>query len=144
MKFTSWYPLEANDKRLSTALLLVRLIFGVAMAYHGFPKLQHMTTWMGPDTGIPTIFIALAAIAESIGGIAIALGALTPVAAFGNACTMLVAALYHISKGDPFVAKGGGGSWELAGVYLVLSIALMLTGPGRFSLDAIITKKWRS
>ena len=143
MNFNSWYPLEAHGKRLSLSLLLIRLIFGLAMAYHGWPKFQNMTTWMGPDTGIPTIFIALAAIAEFLGGIAIALGALTPIAAFGNACTMLVAALFHISKGDPFVSKGAGGSWELAGVYLVLSIAILLIGPGRFSVDALLTKKWR-
>ncbi len=145
MKLNCWYPLEAHDKRLSTALLITRVIFGIAMAFHGWPKFQNMTTWMGPETPIPTIFVALAAIAEFLGGIAIALGALTPVAAFGNACTMLVAALFHISKGDPFVSSGpGGGSWELAGVYLVLSVALLLTGPGRFSVDAIITKKWRT
>lgn len=144
MNFNRWYPLEAHDKRLSTALLIIRVIFGVAMAFHGWPKFQNMTTWMGPETPFPTILVALAAIAEFLGGIAIALGALTPVAAFGNACTMLVAAIFHISKGDPFVSKGGGGSWELAGVYLVLSVAFMLTGPGRYSVDAIITKKWRN
>ncbi len=131
MNLNCWYPLEANDKRLSTALLLTRLIFGVAMAIHGWPKFQNMTTWMGPDSPVPAVFVALAAIAEFLGGIAIALGALTPVAAFGNACTMLVAAFFHISKGDPFVSQCGG-AWELSGIYFILSVGLMLTRPWRF------------
>lgn len=142
MKFDCWYPLEANDKRLSTSLLLLRVAFGVAMAIHGWPKCQHLTTWMGPDAPVPAVLVALAAIAEFAGGIAIVLGALTPIAAFGNACTMAVAAAYHINKGDPWISKGGA-SWELAGIYLVLSIVLLLVGPGRFSLDAILTKKFR-
>ncbi len=142
MSFNCWYPLEANDKRLSTALLLVRLTMGFAMASHGWPKFQNMTTWMGPDSPIPAFLIALAAIAEFIGGIAIFLGALTPIASFGLVCTMAVAAFFHISKGDPFVGQGGP-SWELAGLYFVLSLMFLLVGPGRFSLDAVITKKWR-
>ena len=142
MKFDCWYPLEANDKRLSTSLLLVRVLFGVGMALHGWPKFQNMTSWMGPDAPVPMILIALAAIAEFLGGIAIALGALTPIASFGVGCTMLVAAAFHISKGDPWISKGGG-SWELAGIYLVLSIMFFLVGPGRFSVDAILTKNFR-
>ncbi len=98
---------------------------------------------MGPDAPIPAFLIALAAIAEFIGGIALVLGALTPIASFGLICTMAVAAGFHISKGDPFVGSGGA-SWELAGLYLVLSIVFFLVGPGRFSVDAIITKKWRA
>lgn len=142
MKLDCWYPLEAHDKRLSTSLLLLRVVFGVAMACHGWPKFQNLTTWMGPDAPVPAFLIALAAIAEFLGGIAIALGALTPIAAFGNACTMVVAAAFHISKGDPWISKGAG-AWEMAGIYLVISIVLLLVGPGRYSVDAILTKKYR-
>ena len=124
MKLDCWCPLEANDKRLSTSLLILRVVMGIAMAMHGWPKFQNMTSWMGPDAPIPTIFIALAAIAEFLGGIAIALGALTAIASFGVACTMLVAATFHISKGDPWVGQGGP-SWELAGLYLALSVSFL-------------------
>lgn len=142
MKLDCWCPLEANDKRLSTSLLIVRVVFGVAMAFHGWPKFQNLTTWMGPEAPVPVILIALGAIAEFLGGIFIALGALTSIASFGMMCTMATAAAFHISKGDPWIGKGGP-AWELAGIYLALSILFLLVGPGRFSLDAILLKKFR-
>ena len=142
MKLDCWWPLEANDKRLSFSLLIVRVVFGVAMAWHGFPKFMNLTTWMGPDVPVPTVLIALAAIAEFFGGFLIALGAFTPVASFLMMCTMLVASAFHISKGDPWISQGGA-AWELAGIYLALSIMFLLVGPGRFSLDAILVKKFR-
>jgi putative oxidoreductase len=143
MKLDCWYPIEANDRRLSTSLLILRLVFGIAMALHGWPKFQNMTSWMGPDAPVPTILIALAAIAEFLGGIAIALGALTPIASFGMTCTMIVAAAFHISKGDPWISAGGA-AWEMAGIYLAVSILFLLVGPGRYSIDAMLTWKMRS
>lgn len=141
MRLDCWCPVEATDKRLSTSLLIVRVVFGVAMAIHGWPKFQNLTTWMGPDAPVPAVLIALAAIAEFLGGLFIALGALTSIASFGMMCTMLVAAAFHISKGDPWISAGGA-AWELAGIYLALSIMFLLTGPGRFSVDALIKKKF--
>lgn len=143
MKLDCWYPLEATDRRLSISLLIVRLVFGVAMAIHGWPKFQNLTTWMGPDAPVPAILIALAAIAEFLGGIAIALGALTSIASFGVMCTMIVAAGFHISKGDPWISQGGA-AWELAGIYLALSILFLLVGAGRYSVDGLLTWKMRS
>lgn len=143
MNLNYWCPVEANDKRLSTSLLIVRVVFGVAMAIHGWPKFQNLTTWMGPDAPVPAVLIALAAIAEFLGGIAIALGALTSLASFGMACTMVVACAFHISKGDPWISTGGA-AWEIAGIYLALSIMFLLVGPGRFSVDAVLMKKIRA
>jgi putative oxidoreductase len=143
MKLNCCCPLEANDKRLSAGLLVVRLVFGIAMANHGWPKFQNLTSWMGPEAPVPVILIALAAIAEFLGGILIALGALTSVASFLMMCTMLVAASFHISKGDPWISQGGA-AWELAGLYLALSILFLLVGPGKFSADAVLLKKFRA
>ncbi len=52
---------------------------------------------------------------------------------------MAIAVFMHAFKwGDPFVASGGGSSYELALVYLVISILLFGLGPGRMSLDRVI------
>lgn len=119
----------------SGALLILRLVGGAAFMLHGWPKIQNAFTWMGPDAGIPGIFQALAAFSEFFGGLAWILGLLTPLASMGLLSTMAVAVFFHASKGDPFVGRGA--SYELALVYLAISLVLMFVGPGKFSLDSI-------
>ena len=124
---------------VDVALLLVRLVVGIAFMYHGYGKIQHPMTWMGPDSAYPGVFQAMGAISEFIGGAALALGFLTRIAAFGIICTMSVAVYLHlVILGDPFVNATGGGSYELALVYLVISLLFLFAGPGRFSLDKLI------
>jgi putative oxidoreductase len=124
------------------ALLLVRLVTGAAFIRHGWPKIQNPFGWMsamGP-TPVPSFLQALAALAE-FGGIALILGLLTPLAAFGIVCQMLGALfLVHFPRGDSFVAQGRP-SFELALVYLVLAVLLIALGPGRWSLDALLFRK---
>jgi putative oxidoreductase len=125
--------------RVSTGLLLLRLIVGLAFMYHGYGKIQNPFGWMGPKSNYPGIFQALAALSEFGGGLAWMLGILTPLASSGIACTMAVAFWMHAAiRHDPFVSKGGGASYELATVYFCVAILLLLAGPGRFSLDRLL------
>ena len=118
------------------ALLLIRLVAGLAFVFHGWGKIQNPFGWMGPDAFAPGLFQGLAALSEFGGGIAWMIGLLTPLASLGIGCTMAVAVCMHaFMRGDPFVSVGGS-SYELAAVYLCLSILFIATGPGRFSLDA--------
>jgi putative oxidoreductase len=129
----------ALSARVSTGLLILRLVAGLAFVFHGWGKIQNPTGWMGQNANIPGVFQALAAVSEFGGGLAWMLGALTPLASLGLACTMTVATCMHafILK-DPFVAKGpGSGSYELAAAYLCIAVLLLLAGPGRFSLDQL-------
>src|SRR5512139_2307339 len=124
---------------LSAGLLVLRLMAGLAFAFHGYGKIQNPLGWMGPNAGVPGVFQALAAVSEFGGGLAWMLGMLTPLASFGLACTMTVAVWTHAAVlHDPFVALRGGRSWETAGVYLCVAILLLLAGPGRFSVDRIV------
>lgn len=124
----------------ATGLLIVRLVAGLALMLHGYPKIQNAFGWMGPDSWAPGILQAMAALAEFGGGLALILGLLTPIAAFGIMCTMLVAVFgVHLAKGDPFVGKGG--SYELAALYASIAAMFIFTGPGKFSLDAKLFKK---
>lgn len=121
-------------------LLLIRVVAGLALMMHGFGKIQHPFTWMGPDSFAAPPLQALAALAEFGGGLALIMGLLTPVACFGIACVMLTAIFgVHVPKGDPFVGRGG--SYELASLYFCISTMLMCTGPGVLSLDAKLFKK---
>lgn len=123
----------------SVALLLLRIVAGAAFMFHGSGKIQDPFGWMGPDAFAPGVFQGLAALSEFGGGAAWILGALTPLASFGIACTMTVAASMHaFMRRDPFVSATGGPAYELAAVYLTIAIVLIAFGPGRFSLDRII------
>ncbi len=118
------------------ALLLLRSVAGLAFMFHGWRKIQNPFSWMGPDGFAPGIFQALAAISEFGGGLAWILGLLIPLASLGIACTMAVAFVVHaFMRGDPFVAMGGGPSYELAALFFCIALLLMAVGPGRFSLD---------
>jgi putative oxidoreductase len=126
----------------SFGLLVLRVVVGTAFILHGWPKIQNPTSWMG-DGAHPILQLA-AAVAEFGGGIALILGFLTPLVAAAIAINMVFAmGLVHFPKGDPFVARGGGGSYELALVYFAIMIALLATGPGRFSLDAAVWGRGR-
>ena len=127
----------AQTLRASVGLLVLRLFCGYAFMVHGWGKIQHPFSWMGPDAGTPGIFQALAAISEFGGGLAWILGLLTPVASAGLLCTMAVAVQVHVVKfGQGLVATSDKGSAEPAAVYFCIALLLMLAGPGRFSADA--------
>ncbi len=122
----------------SLALLFLRLVVGFAFILHGWGKIQSPMNWMGPDSPVPGIFQFLATLSEFGGGIALIIGFLTPLAALGIGFTMLVATYMHmVVWKDPFVGKGGG-SYELALVYLAITILFLMIGPGKFSLDSKI------
>ncbi len=125
--------------RTAVGLLLVRGVVGMAFMFHGWGKIQHPFGWMGENATVPGWLQALAALSEFGGGAAWMLGLLTPLASFGILCTMATATHMHaIVRGDPFVAKGTGGSYEPALVYLCIAALLLLAGPGKLSLDALI------
>lgn len=128
--------------RTAVGLLLVRVVMGLAFILHGWPKIQQPMSWMPPEAPIPGILQACAAVAEFGGGIALILGLLTPLAALGLAITMAVATfMVHIPAGHAFVpSKPGEPSFELAAIYLVLSLLFILVGPGSLSVDALIFK----
>jgi putative oxidoreductase len=125
----------------AVGLLVLRVAVGAAFMLHGWPKIQNPFGWMPPAAGMPGFLQALAALSEFGGGLAWILGLLTPIASLGILCTMAVAAYTHFSRGDPFVASGGGPSYELALAYFAVALTLMLVGPGALSLDALLFGK---
>lgn len=113
-KLKACFTLPAVSNKASIALLIIRIIAGVAMIQHGWGKMHQPFSWM-PLSPIPGFFQFLAAFSEFGGGIAWIIGLVTPM-----------------------VSMGGGSSYELAIIYFSLSLVLMLVGPGKFSLDTKI------
>ena len=76
-------------------------------------------------------FAWMASLSESLGGILIACGFLTRPAAFLLLQTMLVAAFMK-HAGDPF------SKMESALLFASFSLSIMMTGAGKWSLDAYV------
>ena len=127
-------------------LLLGRLGLGFFIAFgHGLGKLQNYSAYAAtfPDPlGVGSeISMGLAIFAELACGILVAVGALTRIALSQLVITMGVAA-FIVHGANPYFAAPGQASKEFALVYLIGFVTLILTGPGRFSLDHLAVKKW--
>lgn len=121
------------------ALLLLRLGSGGMLAVgHGLVKLRTMSPDTFPDPlGIgSTASYAGAVTGEFFCGVLIAVGLFTRLACLPTIFTMLVAAAV-VHRADPFF-MGGGAAKEPAVIYLAMLCAVLLAGPGRFSLDHLI------
>ncbi|WP_116125679.1 DoxX family protein [Lewinella sp. IMCC34183] len=120
---------------IDVALLFLRVWFGLEMAFaHGWPKMMKVFAGnfeFGDPIGVgPTLSLILAAVAEFVCGVLIALGLFTRLATIPYIITMLVAALLvHYAAGDPW------GRIANPLNYAVVAIAILIAGPGRLSLD---------
>ncbi|WP_112467344.1 DoxX family protein [Streptomyces triticisoli] len=124
-------------------LLIVRVALGLTVAAHGAQKLFG---WFGGGgiegtaqfftmSGYPSgeTMAAIAGLSETLGGLGLALGLLTPLAGAAVLGTMI----------NALAVKWGGGFFAPQGVeYEVLLIAgaagLALTGPGRIAADRFL------
>jgi len=127
--------------QLNAALFLLRVIFGLFLAYHGFNKvfggggLSGTAKWFGSiGFKFPEIQARVAAATELGAGIMFAAGFLTPLAAAGIIGLMLVAIYTSHLKVGFFVFKPGQG-WEYCASIAVVALAVATTGPGEWSID---------
>lgn len=74
----------------SAGLLPLRPVMGAAFLLHGWPKIQSPFGWMGPEAPFPAVLLALAALAEFAGGLALILGFLTRLGALGVIAVMTI------------------------------------------------------
>lgn len=134
---------------IDLALLILRVVVGAIFVAHGAQKLFGSfggpglkgTTGFFDQLGVkPAGAMALAAgLTEFVGGILVAVGFLTPVAALGLVVVMAVAATtVHIGNG--FFATEGGYEYNLA--LGAVALALVAAGAGAYSLDGAIGFLW--
>lgn len=133
---------KSNPLLVDIVLLIIRIFVGFAMLSHGFPKLQILFSgeeikfyeflWMGPKSSL-----VLAVFAEFVCSIFIILGLFTRFAVFFLVIAMAVAGLFVHSE-DLFEQR------EKSLLYLSIYLMLFAYGPGRYSIDQMISKRRES
>jgi len=134
-------------------LTILRLVLGVIFFAHGAQK---MLGWFGgygfsgtmnfftQMMHIPAPLAFLAICAEFFGGLGLIVGLLTRVAAFGITCNMLVAILTVHAKNGFFMNWSGqqkGEGFEYHLLALAITVVLMISGAGKFSMDRALADK---
>jgi len=138
-------PYTEGARVMDLGLLILRFVVGLTLAAHGAQKLFGRLGGYGLDgTGQfmqqlgfhpGRRHAALAGLTETGGGVLLALGLLTPLGAALVASVMLVATItVHLKSG--FFAADGGYEYNLVLAAAALSVAF--TGPGAFSIDALL------
>jgi putative oxidoreductase len=115
-------------------LLLMRLVLGVIMIAHGWPKLMNPSRFASgalANIGVPGWMAYLVIAAEVLGGALLIVGLLTSVAAIAVAIDMAVAILkVHLARG-----LTGQGGYEFPLILFTVAVALIFFGAGPLSLD---------
>lgn len=127
--------------QINAALLALRVVFGVFLAYHGYNKvfggngLEGTARWFG-GIGMrwPKWQARIAATTEIGAGLLFAAGLLTPLAAAGMIGVMLVAIITTHWKVGFFIFRKGEG-WEYCASIALVALAIATMGAGRWSLD---------
>jgi putative oxidoreductase len=133
--------------------LIIRVMLGLVMLPHGAQKLLG---WFGgfgfagtmgsftEQMHVPAAIAFLVIMGESFGALGLIAGFLTRFSAFGMLCIMLGAIfMVHLPNGFfmNWFGKQAGEGFEYHLLVLGMSVALMIAGGGRWSVDGAIAKK---
>ncbi len=127
-----------SDTAFNLSMLILRLAAGLLiLSYHGLDKLQNFSnmensfySFMG--LGSKTTLI-IAIFAEVFCGLFVILGLFTRLAVI-PLILMLLVAVFSVKSGMPMMKM------ELDFLYLAPFLVLLLCGPGKISIDAMINK----
>jgi len=118
------------------AMLLLRLSIGLLMLQHGMGKISHFNEYAGQFYNFlgmgPKVSLILVIFAEVFCSFFIILGLFTRIALVPLIITMGVA-FFSTHKAN--IEEG-----EMALLYLITYLVLLLVGPGRISVDGMIKK----
>lgn len=120
----------------NVSMLLIRLVFGLLMMNHGYDKLIHFSAKKAEFINFlgmgQTLSLVLVVFAEFFCALFIVLGLFTRLSLIPLIITMCVA-LFKVHHGD-FMGEG-----QMAAAFLGAYLALLLTGPGKISVDGLIS-----
>ena len=132
-----------------------RVMLGCVMFPHGAQKLlgwfggfgfTNTMTYFTQTAGLPWVVAFLIIMGESFGSLGLILGFFTRLSAFGLICIMLGAIItVHIPNGFfmNWFGKQAGEGFEYHLLVIGISIPLLISGGGKYSVDSLINKFFR-
>lgn len=130
------------SKLQDTGLLVARILMPILFIVAGYGKMGDAyagTQQYMQLAGVPGVFLPLTILLEFGGGLAILFGFLTRTTAlFIAGFTILTALIFHIDFSNNVNQLMFMKNLTIAGGFLVLAVA----GPGGFSIDRLLGKKW--
>jgi len=130
---------RTSEESLDLLVFILRICIAAFMITHGWPKLLRLLEGgeiqFGNPIGLgPTLSLILVVFAEFFCSVLIGIGLGTRLASIPLIFTMLVAA-FIAHADDPFRQK------EMALLYLLFYILLLVVGSRKYSLDYLLTRK---
>lgn len=134
------FPTKSDDTAMSLFLLALRVLFGLLLMSHGWQKLMNFSEMSAsfPDPlGVgSSVSLGLAIFGELVCSAGFIVGLLYRLALIPMIFTMCIA-FFVVHGHDPFAVK------ELAFVYLAVFVLMYITGPGKYSIDHILSVSLR-
>ena len=146
------YLFQTND---NFSYWVPRVILGCVMFPHGAQKLfgwfggfgfTNSMTYFTQTTGLPWIIAFLIIMGESLGSLGLIVGFFTRLSALGLICIMVGAIItVHIPNGFfmNWFGKQAGEGFEYHLLVIGMSIPLLISGGGKYSVDVLINKFFR-
>ncbi|MDQ3084784.1 MAG: DoxX family protein [Thermoproteota archaeon] len=124
--------------------LIVRVVLGALFITNGCPKLINLEQTQGYFImmGLPAELALLIGLFEVVGGLFLILGLLTRIVALLFAIEM-ISAFIIVNISNVIILPEGYelGLLSIPILFMAISTSLMLTGPGRFSIEWNIIKR---
>lgn len=126
-----------SKKLLMFGPLPIRILAGITFIAHGLPKFEDIAGTQGffGSIGLPPELALPIGLLEVIGGTFLIVGVVTRISAALLIIDM-VGAIVLVKLPDGFV-----GGYELESLLIAISVSLLLTGPGRISIEYDILKR---
>jgi putative oxidoreductase len=133
---------SSMNKLQDTGLLVARILMPILFIVAGYGKMGDAyagTQQYMQAMGVPGFFLPLTILLEFGGGLAILFGFLTRTTAlFTAGFTILTALIFHTNFAEGVNQLMFMKNLTIAGGFIVLAVA----GPGAFSIDRLLGKKW--